>query len=378
MKKEKTEDDIDNLVKQMKELKTLMIGTQKGNNNYNRNIGRNRDYDIQNIICYKCGEKGHYASRCENNNDQNNKIICSECGKQGYLGKNCKKKEVRFSESNRGRRNINFLNMSYDEEIQYTDEKSSEDEREIYELGKRKQDEYMDNEEKLKDKFSLEQRKQNKLTLEQRRQKQTEALRKGRDIREKNNICNLCDQKGHFATNCERLVCTRCYKKGHTVEKCPTRTKERKTRKNEMEIDKQTEEKYKLAEHVIKDLPKMIKKKDIYESLRKYNEKSIRYLQKNGKPRYKPVTSEINIQGIETEAIIDSGAAATVMTKGLLEELPYEINSLFRANLIPFGEGRYTSIGIIEGMEFFVGNMKTSMDVEVVDLPEKMLLLGVD
>ena len=71
IKKEKTEDDMDDLVKQMKELKTYMIETQKGNNernNYNRNTRGNRDYDVQNITCWTCGEKGHYANRCGNNN----------------------------------------------------------------------------------------------------------------------------------------------------------------------------------------------------------------------------------------------------------------------------------------------------------------------
>ena len=110
------------------------------------------------------------------------------------------------------------------------------------------------------------------------------ALRKGRDTREKNNVCNLCDQKGHFVTKCERLWCTRCHQQEYALEKCSC-TKEWKTRKNEMEIDEQTEKKYRLAEHVIKDLPRIIKKKDIYGSLRKYNEKSVKYLQKNGKSR---------------------------------------------------------------------------------------------
>ena len=49
------------------------------------------------------------------------------------------------------------------------------------------------------------------------------------------------------------------------------------------------------------------------------------------------MTCEINIQGIETEAIIDSGAAATVMSSGLLKKIPYKITELSRVNFTPFG-----------------------------------------
>ena len=96
------------------------------------------------------------------------------------------------------------------------------------------------------------------------------------------------------------------------------------------------------------------------------------------KTNYKPTTCEINIQGYETEAIVDSGAAVTVITKGLMDKTSYEITGSSRTKLNPFGEGKYPSIGIIKNMEFFIGNTKSKIDVEVVDFPEEMLLLGTD
>jgi hypothetical protein len=148
--------------------------------------------------------------------------------------------------------------------------------------------------------------------------------------------------------------------------------------RKEMIIDESAEEKFRIAEHIVKELPKMIKKKALYESIHRYGEKGVKYLQKNGKPEYIPATCKVNIQGFETEAIIDSGAAATVMSTKLLSEIPYEITESSRTNFNAFGEGKYTSIGVIKEMEFFIGDVKTIIDVEIVDRPEKIFLLGTD
>ena len=160
-------------------------------------------------------------------------------------------------------------------------------------------------------------------------------------------------------------------------DKCPDYPLEKKLRK-EMNIDETTEKECRIAEHIVKDLPKMIKKKALYKSIQRFREKGVKYLQKNGKPEYIPTTYEVNIQGIETDAIVDSGAAATVMSSGLLNKIPYEITKSSKVNFTPFGKGKYTSLGIIEEMEFFIGDVKTIMDVEVVDLPDEIFILGVD
>ena len=46
--------------------------------------------------------------------------------------------------------------------------------------------------------------------------------------------------------------------------------------------------------------------------------------------------------------------------------------------LVPFGEEKHASMGMIEDMEFFVGDVKTRAKVEVVDLPQQLFLLGTD
>src|ERR1043166_3440193 len=99
--------------------------------------------------------------------------------------------------------------------------------------------------------------------------------------------------------------------------KCPKYPVEKKT-KREMNMDKMTEEEFKIAEHIVKELPKMIKKEELCKSIYRYKEKGVKFLQKNGKPKIKPLVCEVNIQGIETEAIIDTGVVATVMLTGFL------------------------------------------------------------
>ena len=102
------------------------------------------------------------------------------------------------------------------------------------------------------------------------------------------------------------------------------------------------------------------------------------FLKRNGEPKYTPVTCEVNIQGIETEAIIDTGAGATIMTKELMKETQYEIDEPSDVNLTPLGDGKFRSLGRINDVRFFIGNIEVTATVEVIDLPGRMFLLGTD
>ena len=48
--------------------------------------------------------------------------------------------------------------------------------------------------------------------------------------------------------------------------------------------------------------------------------------------------------------------------------MPYEWKPS-KTRLVPFGKEKYASLGVIENMDFFVGDVKTTAEVEVVDLP---------
>ena len=129
--------------------------------------------------------------------------------------------------------------------------------------------------------------------------------------------------------------------------------------------------------YIVKNLSKVIHKGKLAEEIQKYQNRGVNYLGNNGE-EYTPTTCDVNIQGYETEAIIDSGSSVTVITRGLLDELSYDITAPFRTNINAFGSGKYPSLGMIKNMEFFLGNVRSRIDVEVVDFPEKMFLLGTD
>jgi hypothetical protein len=162
-------------------------------------------------------------------------------------------------------------------------------------------------------------------------------------------------------------------------DRCPTYPREKRMKGKEMEMDGRTERDFRLVKHVIKNLPKITSKQGLQRILQNYEKRNMNYLKRNGKPKFIATTCEANIQGNEIKAFVDTGASATVMTRGIYEKMPYEKLEASRTSFSPFGgEKKYASLGTIKDMEFFVGDEKTEMDVEVVDVPGEVFILGVD
>jgi len=272
------------------------------------------------------------------------------------------------------------LSTTFEEEDVLTqenssDEEFSENEKQVFGLRsgkKRKKNDTIESDDE-------EKRPKEKLTPEQRKQRQAEGLRKGQDVRRKKNTCRVCGIVGHWATECKKAWCPRCGQSGHLLDKCPTYPRERRMKEKEMEVDGQTEKDFKLARYIIKNLPNTITKRGLLKILQKYERGNVNYLRKDGKPKYISTTCEANIQGNEIKAFVDTGASATVMTREIYEKIPYEKLEASRASFSPFGGGKkYASLGMIKNLEFFVGEEKTKMDVEVVDVPGEIFILGVD
>src|SRR6266496_3131467 len=53
----------------MKEMEIRLMKKFEGNNGYERRNRRYDNFDKREIICYRCKEKGHYASECRNRKD---------------------------------------------------------------------------------------------------------------------------------------------------------------------------------------------------------------------------------------------------------------------------------------------------------------------
>src|SRR5207245_1299327 len=66
------------------------------------------------------------------------------------------------------------------------------------------------------------------------------------------------------------------------------------------------------------------------------------------------------------------------MSKELMKETQYEIDEPSDVNLTPLGDEKFRSLGRINNIRFFIGNIEVKATVEVIDLPGKMFLLGTD
>ena len=394
MNSEKKDTDIDSLAKQIEKMTLMLQGNQprnqgnyNRNNNYNRyNNGNNENYNqrrnLDHVECYNCGTRGHYANTCPegNNNERNG----------NYQRNNNDRNRQPRNNNNppRNNRSLNFCRATFEEEdaldfgYSSSDNEYSEDEKQVFvntRSGKRtRPNEILDD-----DDSEDEQQPQNRRNFVNKNQdisnKRKMGLQKAREKSRQKNICNRCGMQGHFGTECPRLWCTRCSQKGHEYDKCPVYPMEKKFRKKNVISEDQIKKELDFVKYIVKNLSKVIHKGKLAEEIQKYKKKGgINYVEKNETDEYTPTICDVNIQGMETEAIVDSGSSVTVITKGLMDELPYEITEPSRTNLNSFGNGKYPSLGKINGMEFFVGNVKTKMDVEVVDFPEEMFLLGTD
>src|SRR3989440_10083885 len=415
MKKEKTDKDMDELTKQMQKMVTLMerqdTRSRWRNENYRENNQRNR----RPIVCYACNEVGHIAPECPNNRRRNDNYQNRDRRNEDHRSENRRN-------SNRvgNNRSLNFLSANREEEdaLKYyegssSEEYSDEDEREIYELktrsgrifkpydkkdkGKRvgypekrkvkfrETDEPMEEDEESEGEQTIYIKEdKNKIN-----RKKIEALQRAREKAGRKNICNRCGNQGHWGTECPRLQCTRCGKKGHEWNKCleyPMQTKPKK--KKEFMIDESMKGRYEFTKYILKNLPRVSFEENIkyvpkyqeriYDIVQKYDGEKVNYLRRNGEPKYTPVTCEVNIQGIETEAIVNTGAGATIMSKELMKETQYEIDEPSDVNLTPLGDEKFRSLGRINNVRFFIGNIEVKATVKVIDLPGKMFLLGTD
>jgi hypothetical protein len=377
LQKEKADKkSIDDLVEQMErklEIKLLRKLNYMGTDRRNRNNNdySQRKYERRDIECYRCHKKGHIATACPEREQE-------EENKQQHYKKN-NRREKRGESVN----NLRVIKNDY-EDYEYGDNEDdgySEDERKVFEnqmttrSGKRlKRNETIEEDEEEEEKL------RNELTPEEKRKRQIRGLEKGYMKRMKENKCSICKEIGHFATDCPKAYCHKCEKFGHLESSQRYHRKEKQTKKD-MVIGEQTKKNYQLVTHILKNLGKIITKERVYKELQKYEKGKDTYFLKNkGKPGYIPATCEVNIQGVEVEAVIDSGSGVTVITKGLLEKTPYEILEPSEARFVPFAEEnpKRASLGIIKNMEFFIGDTKTIMDVEVVDSPVETFLLGTD
>ena len=84
-----------------------------------------------------------------------------------------------------------------------------------------------------------------------------------------------------------------------------------------------------------------------------------------------------NIDGYETKAIIDSGAACCAITRKLMEKLNLEIKMPSDASFRTADGSQHRSLGRLGKLYFNVGGVKTHANLEVIESKnDEILILG--
>src|SRR5436190_6595930 len=256
-KKDVKSEEIDELTKAMKEMKIQLMKSFNGGNSYEK---RNRGYNNDNrreIICYRCGKKGHYSSNCE----EEGEMKCYNCGKSGHMAKACKNKgnQTGYSVKNR-ERNLNYIGIHSSEgrRIQEDEFSSDEDDEKrvlpistrsqkygnagtnirknrTNDFQRRKMDKLAEND---KRRLNSESRRELELLDEESEDevmtdmgnKRLDGIKKALEAKRKKNKCKRCGGIGHFVPDCPTL--TEKERKWHDEERERNREKRKgKSRK---------------------------------------------------------------------------------------------------------------------------------------------------
>src|SRR4051794_23743701 len=110
----------------MKEMEIQLMKKFEGNNEYERRNRRYDNFDKKEIICYKCKEKGHYASKCENKKN----IKCNICEKMGHYARACREKNQSGYNMKNNKRHLNYIGIHFSEWSRILDNEFSSDEDE--------------------------------------------------------------------------------------------------------------------------------------------------------------------------------------------------------------------------------------------------------
>ena len=105
---------------------------------------------------------------------------------------------------------------------------------------------------------------------------------------------------------------------------------------------------------------------------------NVNFIKSSEGERSSAMRCNAGIEGKIVEAIIDTGAEITAMSRGLMEELGYNIESPSNIIIKSANDQRNRSLGRINNIEILLGGEDIITDVEVIENADKLLILGND
>ncbi len=105
---------------------------------------------------------------------------------------------------------------------------------------------------------------------------------------------------------------------------------------------------------------------------------NVNYIKSSEGERSTAMRCNAGIEGKVIEAIIDSGAEVTAMSRGLMDKLGYEIDEPSNIIIKSANDQRNRSLGRINNVEILLEGEDIVTDVEVIENADKLLILGND
>src|SRR5256714_7611325 len=131
------------------------------------------------------------------------------------------------------------------------------------------------------------------------------------------------------------------------------------------------------VDQVMKFIP--VYKKHIKRVFRKGKQgENINYIKSSEGKRSSVMRCNAEMKGKIVEAIIDSGAEITAMSRGLMKKLEYEIEKLSNIIIKSANDQKERSLGIIKRVEILLEGEEVTMDMEVIENSDELLILEND
>jgi len=84
----------------------------------------------------------------------------------------------------------------------------------------------------------------------------------------------------------------------------------------------------------------------------------------------------LRIKGKAQTAIVDSGAATSIITKTLLDRLGYKVDKLSKLVVVIANEAHTKSLGVVSHLPITLGKIDTHTSFQVLQSKDKVLILG--